>query len=138
MEKKDSDQIQALPRDERWKKTAYVIYTVDEQGEYTTTLEKGDVREFIVSCHFSDSSQEMAAEAKKRVISGQTSAIEYFMYKRLLDPPALAQAMGIAAWRVKRHFKPAVFKKLSEKMLQEYAKIFNVTVDELIHFEEGE
>lgn len=137
MKKKDSDQDQGPSRDERWKKAAYVIYTVDERGKYTTTLERDD-REFILSCHFSDSSQEKAAEAKKRVLTGETSAIEYFMYKRLLDPSALSQAMGIAAWRVKRHFKPAVFKKLSGKMIREYAKIFNVTADELINFREGE
>jgi hypothetical protein len=137
MKKKDSDQDQGPSRDERWKKAAYVIYTVDEQGKYTTTLERDD-REFILSCHFSDSFQERAAEAKKRVLTGQTSAIEYFMYKCLLDPPALGQAMGIAAWRVKRHFKPAVFKKLNGKMIQEYAKIFNVTTAELINFREGE
>jgi hypothetical protein len=136
MKTKDSDVPQQPPRDERWKKAAYVIYTVDEQGEYTTTLERDD-RELILSYHFSDSAQEKAAEAKKRVLAGETSAIEYYMYKRLLDPPALAQAMGIATWRVKRHFKPAVFRKLSREMLEEYAKVFGISMNELIHIEEG-
>jgi hypothetical protein len=58
------------------------------------------------------------------------------MYRRLLDPKALAQAMGIAVWRLKRHFKPGVFKKLDQSKLQEYAKIFNVPVDDLINFRE--
>jgi len=136
MKTKDNDQPQQRPRDERWKKAAYVIYTVDEQGKYTTTLERED-RELILSYEFSDSAQERADEAKKRVLAGETSAIEYYMYKRLLDPPALAEAMGMATWRVKRHFKPAVFRKLNEEILQEYAKVFGITMNELIHFEEG-
>jgi len=134
---KDSNKAQGPPRDERWKKAAYVIYTVNEQGGYTTTLERDD-REFILSYQFSDSFQEKAAEAKKRVLAGQASAIEYFMYKSLLDPAGLGQAMGIATWRVKRHFKPAVFKKLNKRIIEAYAKIFNITVDDLIYFKEGE
>lgn len=137
MKTEDKDKTQEPPRDERWKKAAYVIYTVDAQGKYTTTLERDD-REFIISYRLSDSFHEKAAEARKRVLAGEASPIEYFMYKCLLDPAGLGQAMGIAAWRVKRHFKPEVFKKLDEGTIEAYAKIFRIAADDLIHFKEGE
>jgi hypothetical protein len=85
---------------------------------------------------FADISQEKAEEVKQRVLKNESSPIEYFMYRRLLDPKALAQAMGIAVWRLKRHFKPNVFKKLDQNKLQEYAKIFKIQVDDLINFRE--
>ena len=37
-------------------------------------------------------------------------------------------------WRVKRHFKPAVFKKLHKDTLSKYAKVFEISVEELITF----
>jgi hypothetical protein len=37
-------------------------------------------------------------------------------------------------WRVKRHFKPKVFAKLNDKILQKYAETFEISVDELRNF----
>lgn len=120
-------------RDALWKNAAYIIYTPDEQGKYRTTVERED-REFLLTPYFSESSQEKAEEARKRVLGNESSPIEYFMYRRLMDPPALAQGMGIAEWRVKRHLRPDVFKKLDDRLLKAYAKIFNIEVDELKNF----
>jgi hypothetical protein len=51
-----------------------------------------------------------------------------------MDPLTLAQAMGLYRWQVKRHFQPAVFRKLKDETLREYARIFRVSIDELRHF----
>jgi len=50
-----------------------------------------------------------------------------------MDLSVLASYAGIWKWKVKRHFKPSVFKKLNSKTLQKYADIFGVTVEELKH-----
>jgi hypothetical protein len=55
-----------------------------------------------------------------------------------MDPLTLAQGMGLYRWQVKRHFKPAVFKKLDEGILAEYARIFGISVDALKHFSKEE
>jgi hypothetical protein len=130
---KDDDNRQVPKRDKLWKNAAYVIYTADEKGNYSTILERED-REFLLTPYFSESSQERAEEARKRVLNNESSPIEFFMYRRLMDPPALAQGMGIAVWRVKRHLRPDVFRKLDDKMLEAYAKIFNVDISELKNF----
>ncbi len=135
MTTKESEQDQLATRRTRWKQMAWTIYKVDDQGKYKTTFERYDDH-LIVTVPFADASQEKAEEVKQRVLRNESSPIEYFMYKRLLDPKALAQAMSITVWRLKRHFKPNVFKKLDQKKLQEYAKIFNVKVDDLINFQE--
>jgi hypothetical protein len=53
------------------------------------------------------------------------------MNKYFMDLPALAAGMGLAKWRVKRHFKPKVFNKLNNEMLQRYADFFNLDATEL-------
>lgn len=127
------NQITAI--DGRWKKMAYTIYRADDQGRYKTKVERYDDH-LIMTVPFADASQEKAEEARQRVLKNESSPIEFFMYKRLLDPKALAQAMGMTEWRLTRHFKPGVFEKLDRNKLEEYAKIFNVQVDDLINFRE--
>jgi hypothetical protein len=135
MTTKDVKQDRIMTYDTRWKQMAWTIFKVDDRGKYKTTFERYDDH-LVMTVPFADASQEKAEEVKQRVLRNESSPIEYFMYKRLLDPKALAQAMGIAVWRLKRHFKPSVFKKLDQNRLQEYAKIFNVQVDDLINFRE--
>lgn len=135
MTTKDVKQNQLMNRDTNWQRMAWTIYKVDEQGKYKTQFERYNDH-LIMTLPLADASQEKAEEVKQRILRNESSPIEYFMYKRLLDPKALAQAMGIAVWRLKRHFKPNVFKKLDQSKLQEYAKIFNIPVDDLINFRE--
>ncbi|MCX5829351.1 MAG: hypothetical protein NTV58_15330 [Deltaproteobacteria bacterium] len=135
MTTEDDKQNQLMTRDTRWQQMAWTMYKVDDRGKYETTLEGYDDH-LVMTVPFADASQEKAAEVKQRVLRNESSPIEFFMYKRLLDPKSLAQAMGITLWRLKRHFKPGVFKKLDQNKLQEYAKIFNVQVDDLKNFRE--
>jgi len=53
------------------------------------------------------------------------------MEYRLMDIEILAGYSGFWQWQVKRHLKPDVFKKLSDKRLQKYADAFNVKVEDL-------
>ena len=38
---------------------------------------------------------------------------------------------GIPFWKVKLHFRPWFFRKMSEKDQKKYAEIFNITVEQL-------
>jgi hypothetical protein len=53
------------------------------------------------------------------------------MEKALMDIEILAGYTGFWQWQVKRHLKPDVFNALSEKKLQKYADVFNVSVADL-------
>ncbi len=110
------------------------VYAVDEQGLYTRTATRGWKAEEIVLTQVIDTFEEKAGEAASRVRKNETSPIEYFMYKNWMDVRTLAQAMGLCRWRVKRHFKPRLFKKLSDATLAEYARLFRVPVDVLRNF----
>lgn len=107
------------------------LYAVDEDGRYAQTTTRGWEVEEIVLHQVIDDFEEQAGKAAVRVRHRETSPIEYFMLKSWMDPLTLAQAMGLYRWQVRRHFKPEVFKKLKDKTLMEYARIFRVSVDAL-------
>jgi hypothetical protein len=113
------------------------IYAVDENGRYTKTPTSGWEAEEVVLRDVVDDFAKLAQEARARVFSGETSPIEYYMNKYYMDLPALARGMGLARWRVRRHFNPDVFNKLNQKMLQRYADFFNMDIDTLKNIKEN-
>ncbi len=112
------------------------LYAIDDQGNYTRSTTSGWEAEEVVLAQVIDDFEEKAGAAAHRVRKNETSPIEYFMYKKWMDPLTLAQAMGLYRWQVKRHFKPHVFNKLDDKTLNEYARIFGVSVGALKNFPE--
>lgn len=108
-----------------------LCYAVDENGEYTTALSSGwDPKKIALDNAIEEIAQRIDA-AKQKVLAGKTSSIEYYMEVCKMDLPILASYVGTWQWRVKRHFKPSVFKKLSQKQLKKYAEIFDITIDQL-------
>jgi hypothetical protein len=112
------------------------LYALDDQGNYTRSTTSGWEVEEVVLTQVIDDFNEKAKEAALRVRNNETSPVEYFMYKRWMDPLTLAQATGHYRWQVKRHFKPRVFRRLADGTLKEYARIFGVSVDALKNFRE--
>lgn len=108
-----------------------MVYAVNEKGEYTTTLSSGWDPKTIALDNAIKDIEERVANAKERVLKNQTSPIEYYMELHKMDVPVLASYVGFWQWRVKRHFKPKVFKKLKEKTLQKYADVFEISLNEL-------
>ncbi len=108
-----------------------LCYAVDENGDYVTENSSGwEPKTIALSNAIQEINQRIEA-AKSRVLDGTSSPIEYFMELNKMDLGILSSYVGMFQWRVKRHFKPKVFKKLSDKVLQKYANTFDITIDEL-------
>ncbi|MFD2542741.1 hypothetical protein ACFSSB_10470 [Lacinutrix gracilariae] len=112
-----------------------LCYAVDENGEYTTAHTTGWDPKTIALDNAIDEINQRVEDAKKRVHNNQTSPIEYYMELHKMDLQILASYVGLWQWRVKRHFKPKVFQKLSNKTLQKYADIFDITIEQLKNIE---
>ena len=112
-----------------------MYYAVDENGEYTTELSTGWDPKTIALDNAIKDIEERTEIAKQKVLNNTTSPIEYYMELHKMDVGILASYVGIWAWRVKRHFKPSVFKKLKLKMLQKYAEVFDISVEQLKHID---
>ncbi len=112
-----------------------LCYAVDENGEYTTVNSSGWDPKTIALNKAIEDINERVEDAKQRVLNNQTSPIEYYMEFHKMDLQILASYVGLWKWRVKRHFNQKVFNKLSKKVLQKYADVFDVSIDQLKNIE---
>ncbi len=107
------------------------IYTVDENGKYTTSYSLGwEVKNAVMQQAW-DNIREKLEEIRKKVLAGELSPIAYYMEKNIMDVSLLAKYMELWKWTVKKHLKPKHFNRLSQETLEKYADIFNITTDEL-------
>jgi len=108
-----------------------LCYAIDKDGNYTTAKSTGWSPKTIALDNAIRDINERVEKAKQRVFANETSPIEYYMELHKMDLSILASYVGLWGWRVKRHFKPSVFKKLSNKILKKYAVVFEISVSEL-------
>lgn len=114
--------------------TKEVFYAKNENGEYEAGLSAGwDVKNDALDNAWKDI-EERVAQAEEDVKNGVKSPIYYFMTLRLMDFMTLTSYTGIWKFFIKRHFRPEIFKKLSDKTLTKYAKAFDITLKELKDF----
>lgn len=108
-----------------------LVYATDENGNYTTALSTGWEPKTIALSNSIDEINERIANAKEQVENGKVSPICYYMEINKMDITILASYVGMWKWRVKRHFKPNVFARLNNKILQKYADAFEISIAEL-------
>jgi len=70
-------------------------------------------------------------DTRKAVLAGAKSPLCYHMERRQMNPAILAKTAGIAAFRVKRHFRPEIFARLKPALLDRYARALAVSRAEL-------
>ena len=128
MEKKEVPQDKSNLSDLEAKE---LCYAVNEDGTYTTVLSSGWDPKTIALDNAMNDIKERTAIAQKKIQTGEWSPIPYYMELNKMDLPILASYVSMFKWRVKRHFKPKVFRSLSDKILQRYADAFNITLEEL-------
>lgn len=108
-----------------------LCYAVDETGRYATGLSEGwEIKANALDLAWDDI-RKRVNDAAAKVKAGEASPILFFMELKLMDPAIVSAYTGFWKWTVKRHLKPEVFKKLSEKQLKKYASLFEVSLEEL-------
>lgn len=108
-----------------------LLYATDEQGRYKPVLSTGWEVESEATVMAVEELRRQSFDAWQRARDGISSPLEYYMHRQRMDLHFLAQATGIFQWRIKRHFKPRVFARLREGLLQKYADVLGVSVSEL-------
>ena len=124
---------QEVPQDDssiyRGEKRA--VYATSKDGEYGVVASSGWDAEEEATQQAVAELERLADEAYEMCQEGEASPLEYHMYSKRLDLLSLSQATGLFQWRIKRHFKPVVFAKLSDKVLARYAEVMGITVQTL-------
>ena len=109
-----------------------VVYAT-QNGNYQTATSSGWETEEFATEQAVEELNQLTAEALDTVKRGEKSPLFYYMYRYRFDLPSLAQATGFWQWQIKRHFKPSMFAKLSNKVLGRYAEVFGVSMEEIKH-----
>ena len=111
--------------------TKEVCYATDASGKYTTELSKGwEVKMSALDVAWQDIGERVTA-ARAKVLKQEASPLLFFMELKLMDVGVLAAYTGFWKWQVRRHLRPAVFKKLSDRRLRRYAEVFDISIDDL-------
>lgn len=111
-----------------------LCYAKNENEKYETALSKGwNVKHEALVVAWEDINERLEL-AREQVMKGRKSPIYYFMEKNLMDVALLSAYTGFWKCTIRRHFKPKVFAKLSDKKLAKYALAFDLSVDQLKNF----
>jgi hypothetical protein len=111
--------------------TKEVQYATDDAGNYSTGLSEGwEVKNSANDAAWQDI-EERVRIARERVLKNEVSPLLYFMELKLMDIKVLAGYTGFYTWQIRRHMKPAIFKKLSDRRLRRYAEVLEVRVEDL-------
>ena len=107
------------------------LYARGADGKLQIVQSAGWEVEEIVTRQAVEDLDRLAENARQRVAAGLTSALEFHMHKARMDVPLLAQTTGLWQWRIRRHFRPAIFARLSPDVLQRYAEAMGLSVAQL-------
>ncbi len=114
--------------------TRELYYVKNKNNKYETGLSTGwDIKKEALDNAWDEVNLRIE-DAKKAVKEGRKSPIYYFMELNLMTISILSGYTGFRKFSVKRHIKPNIFNKLSDKKLSIYASNFNISIDELKNY----
>jgi len=70
-------------------------------------------------------------ELREEIRKGKISPVFYFMLMQDMGEGDLAKRIGISKRKLHKHFKPEAFETLDDTILQKYAVVFGITVEQL-------
>ncbi|VEB21804.1 hypothetical protein [Avibacterium volantium] len=105
-----------------------IIYAT-QNGHYQPSTSTGWQTEEFATHQAVDTLNELTEQALQAVKKGEKSVLYYLMYKYRFDEQSLAQATGFWQWQIKRHFRPEIWEKLSQKKLEKYARVFGAEIE---------
>ena len=118
--------------------TKEICYATDNTGKYVTQLSRGwEIKTTALDVAWNEIDERIKT-ARQKVLDNEASQVLYFMELRLMDAGIVAAYTGFWKWQIKKHMKPAAFKKLSKEKLKRYAEAFNISVEDFINMKVNE
>ncbi len=108
-----------------------ICYAIDEQGRYVLEPSAGWDPANIANIQAWEVISEEIEAAIRRVAAGEASPLAFQMARCQMDISLLATYAGLARWRVRRHLRPDIFRRLKPALLARYAEVFGVKPSEL-------
>ena len=106
-------------------------YAVDADGNYQMVVSDGWApKNEALEVTLADI-DEQCQEIFQRVKAGESSLLEYYAAKNLMDVELLSDYTGFSKRTIRKHFQSSNFAKLDDKTLEIYADVLRITVAEL-------
>ena len=122
-----------VPQDEDlfggWKE---VSYAVDDDGRYVLVQSAGWEPANIANHMAWESIEAEVGAVLAKVRAGLLSPLAYHMARYQMDPGMLAAYAGLFRWQVRRHMKPAPFRRISPALADRYTALFRISRQELM------
>ncbi|MEA3464983.1 MAG: hypothetical protein U9R29_03060 [Thermodesulfobacteriota bacterium] len=108
-----------------------VAYALDDDGKYCLAATSGwnPVNE-ANQMAWEDIHRQLD-EVRDAIAAGKKSILAYYMTRAQMDVALLAGYAGLSRWRVRRHLRPGSFQKLGVEQQNNYARLFNISVQQL-------
>ena len=71
-------------------------------------------------------------QAHQAVLSGEKSMLAYWMALNMMDINLLSNYSGFSRRNVKIHLKPLKFENLEKTILEKYAWVFRISLEQLL------
>ena len=114
-----------------------ICYAVDDKGNYVLSPSLGWEPKNIVNSQAWELIHQQTTDVLKQIHEGKLSTLAFHMVKNQMDVKLLARYVRLPRWKVKRHLKPDRFKGLETALLNRYADVFDIPVDQLLKIPES-
>ncbi len=111
-----------------------IEYATQKNGEYITYQSTGWEPGDIAHNQAWENHKKRVNKTKQLILENKLSPVAYFMEKNLMTPRRLAGYSGLKKRTVKKHLKGKNFHKITEDAFEKYAKVFDISVDDLKYF----
>lgn len=112
----------------RWREIAYAV---DEDGAMVLVPCAGWDPANVANLQAWEVIAEAVAEALRGIEAGELSPLAFHMAVNQMDVALLSDYVGMARWRVRRHLRPGVFRRLGPSLRERYAAVFRLAPAEL-------
>lgn len=115
---------------------AKAIYATDAEGHYSIVASSGWEVEGEATTQALQELERLADMAYEETVAGKMSPLYFHMYDCRMNLQVLAESTGLFKWRIRRHFKPSVFRSLSPALLARYGDALGLCTEELCRLPE--
>ncbi|MBU1308140.1 MAG: hypothetical protein KKE30_01245 [Gammaproteobacteria bacterium] len=114
-----------------------LLYVTTDDGRYTPGQSSGWDTEAFATNLAVQTLQQQAEQAYQQWQQGLLSPLPFLMYQARLDEAGLSQISGFWRWRIRRHFKPGRYRRLSVQILQRYSDALAVPLAQLQAYQQS-
>ncbi len=108
-----------------------ICYALDEGGRYVLAPSAGWDPANLANRQAWETIAAEVARAVSAVRRGVESPLSYHMAVQQMDVALLARYVKLSRWRVRRHLRPEIFRKLNPQLRERYAAVFRLAAADL-------